>query len=171
MSSSYIWICLNLCMPLEFDMPDCHECKWTALPKPINTIGIHPKLQLQAGKCKHLSPPACSCSLSLFPRFILHSASRITPPLLLYQLLFHTLYHDHCRSLTNTIMPFRYHLISSGWALCLSAFRRSYLIIPKLNQPTSSALRYRKPKCGVFDQGVFSLASAGFVMWRTMSKW
>lgn len=55
MSSSYIWIGLNFCMPLEFDMPDCHECKWTALPKPMNTIGIHAKLQLQAGKCKHLS--------------------------------------------------------------------------------------------------------------------
>lgn len=60
MSSSYIWICL---MPLEFNMPDCHECKWTALLEPLNTTGILLKQQIQPGKCKHLLT-ACLFPLS-----------------------------------------------------------------------------------------------------------
>lgn len=90
-------------------------------------------------KCKHLSHLPVLPSLSLFPKFIQHAPPPKSYLPHLYELWFQMLYLHHCRYLTNTIMPVRYHLISSGWAQ-LSAFRRSYRIITKLNQPVSSAI-------------------------------
>ena len=43
-------------------------------------------------------------------------------------------------SLTNTIMPLRYNLISWRWVLCLLEFRCFYLMAHKLNHPSCSAV-------------------------------
>lgn len=173
MSFSYIWICCNLSLPLDFNTPDCHECKWPALLKHLNTTGSHLTKPLRPGEYKHLSPiPLPFSVLSLNSAF---SSDRGPPTntAFTHKLWFHTLHLHHRRFLANAVMLFRYHLISLRGVLCLSAYRNSYLIIPQLNQPASSAFTLQFKLVHTQEAEFRRLWSRrvqfGFRMWRL--KW
>ena len=155
-------------MPLEFDVPDCHECKWTALPKPLNTIGIHSKLQLQAGKCKHLSDLPVP---ALLPSFLV-SFCTLLPGLHLLSFCIRSYFTRYTSITAGLSVPPLCHS-DTTWYHQDKRYvsQHSDALIWLHPNWISSVLWYGKPKCVDFDQGLFSLASAGCVMWGSMSRW